>query len=92
MVRPYSQEELFEIDLEGQPITEGFTLGSLEEAYGLFRMGKIDLKTLDRIKGSYYKVYYGNPKSTKQSISLFKHEDGHWIIHQKVFIPGYGED
>jgi len=92
MLRSYSQEELFELDLEGQSVTEGFSLGSLEDAYELYRRGTIDLRTLDRVKGSYYGVHYRSPKGTRQSISLFRTTDGNWLVHQKVQVPGYGED
>jgi len=91
-VRKYSLEELFEMDLEGQSITEGYRLSSLEEAYELYRTGVIDLRTLDRLKGSIYKVLYSSPKGTRQSVSLVQHSDGHWIIYQQVYVPGYGED
>ena len=84
MVRVISQGELFEMDVEGEPVTEGFWLRSLDDAYELFRANYIDLRTLDRIKDAYYNVMYNHPKGTRQAISLLRHQDGHWIIYQRL--------
>ena len=86
MVQVIGKEELLEMDLEGQPVTEGFWLKSLNDAYELFRTNYIPLSVLDRIKDSYYDVVYNYPKDTKVSIALLRHKDGHWVIYKNIYL------